>query len=287
MSSTLAPVCILLAFVAAGYCLSCTNCVNKDGTTCSGDAVTCPADQVCAALLSSTITAGKNDMKMFASFCAPQQECGVSGSISFSPSSKKIFASSCCSTDKCTPATPTLPDNKDQPNGVTCPTCISDSSKCIDEGNMQCTGSEDMCFAGKTTETSSPVEVRGCASKSACDIASKSQESIFKHLNITANSPCTSGSTKEVTGETNKATTEATKGTINEVTNKATTKDTKEAINEVTNKATTKDTKEAINEVTNKATTVTTNGAFQHHQEFLLPVAIASALITFMFFRIK
>eukprot|EP00079_Xenopus_tropicalis_P031822 XP_017945593.1 PREDICTED: phospholipase A2 inhibitor subunit gamma B-like [Xenopus tropicalis] len=219
MSSTLAPIYTLLAFVATGYSLSCTKCLTQGGTTCSGPSVTCASNEVCASLAISFVTAEMNNVNMFASSCAPQNECDISGGMSFPPSTKVAFASSCCSTDKCTPAPPTLSD-ANQPNGVVCPACVSmNSDPCKTGDTMKCTGNERMCYSETSTVPgmSGPVSIRGCASKSICDIAISSEASIFKSLNVSSSIKCT-------------------------------------------------------------------NGAFHPHPGFLLPAAIASALITFMLF---
>ncbi|OCT73595.1 hypothetical protein XELAEV_18036574mg, partial [Xenopus laevis] len=176
------------------YSLTCTECLSKDGTTCSGPSVTCPSNEVCASLATRVSITGMNNMNLFASSCAPKQECDVSGSISIT-STKMEFASSCCSTDKCTPAKPKLPDVT-KPNGVVCPACLSvNSNPCKAGERMECAGNEKMCYLETTTlpDNSGPVSLHGCASKSVCDLVSMSQTSIFKALNISSSIQCTNG----------------------------------------------------------------------------------------------
>ncbi|OCT73602.1 hypothetical protein XELAEV_18036581mg [Xenopus laevis] len=113
----------------------------------------------------------------------------------------------------------TVPENANQPNQVTCPACLSlDSNLCNTSQSIPCTGSENMCYLGVATSPvfSYPVVLRGCATKSSCDIVSTDQEAILNTLQINSNLLCT-------------------------------------------------------------------NGACHHHYGFLLPAAIASALMKFMF----
>uniref|UniRef100_A0A803J7Y5 Phospholipase A2 inhibitor subunit gamma B-like n=1 Tax=Xenopus tropicalis TaxID=8364 RepID=A0A803J7Y5_XENTR len=193
MSSTLAPIYTLLAFVATGYSLTCTECLSWNGMPCSGTSVTCSANEVCASLFMG-IFLGTSSISMTASSCAPKEDCGISGSLSF-PSSKTTFASSCCSTDYCTPAKPALPDIVNKYNGLTCPACVSvESDQCDPGERMLCTGNENMCYWQTTVwpGVSSDIEMRGCATKSVCDLVSAGPSSLFKPLNVSSNSFCTS-----------------------------------------------------------------------------------------------
>ncbi|XP_044125182.1 phospholipase A2 inhibitor and Ly6/PLAUR domain-containing protein-like [Bufo gargarizans] len=88
------------------------------------------------------------------------------------------MSSSCCNTDNCTPNTPTLPTISSNPNGLVCRYCASvDSTWCHTDDTVQCTGEQNMCLL-QTTHVSGSVSassaIRGCATKSICDLGSQS-----------------------------------------------------------------------------------------------------------------
>ncbi|XP_031761699.1 uncharacterized protein PB18E9.04c-like isoform X1 [Xenopus tropicalis] len=148
MRSLLGTLCALSVFAATGYSLSCTQCLNLNGISCSGTSGTCPTNQVCASVhLSLSIPfLGLSNRDIFTSTCASQELCNVTGSFSF-PFTTVTYASSCCSTENCTPTLPTIPDNINQPNGLTCPSCLSyDGSLCDASQSIPCTGNENMCY---------------------------------------------------------------------------------------------------------------------------------------------
>uniref|UniRef100_A0A803JXH3 UPAR/Ly6 domain-containing protein n=1 Tax=Xenopus tropicalis TaxID=8364 RepID=A0A803JXH3_XENTR len=195
MRSLLGTLCALSVFAATGYSLSCTQCLNLNGISCSGTSGTCPTNQVCASVLLSLSIPflGFSNRDMFTRTCAPQELCNLNGSFSF-PFTMVTFASSCCSTDNCTSTLPTIPDNINQPNGLTCPTCFSsDGSLCDASQSIPCTGNENMCYVENAIATGFfPILARGCASKSVCDIANVEQLFIRNYLGYNANTLCSS-----------------------------------------------------------------------------------------------
>ncbi|OCT73603.1 phospholipase A2 inhibitor and Ly6/PLAUR domain-containing protein [Xenopus laevis] len=194
MRSLLGIICVLSVFAATGYSLNCMKCLSTE--ICY--VVTCPSNQVCASLLMNVSIPENDNSQIMLRTCAPLQECNVNGTLSFPESSKITFASSCCFKDFCTPITPKLPENGEETNEVTCPTCLSyGSDKCDALESVHCTGNENMCYTGTTTIPVSAgilnsVAARGCATKSLCDFA-KTQMNILKTLTIGTNIRCTGG----------------------------------------------------------------------------------------------
>ncbi|XP_075135271.1 uncharacterized protein LOC142210143 [Leptodactylus fuscus] len=92
-----------------------------------------------------------------------------------SNSQGRIWASmTCCNTDYCTPTIPTVPVVSAIPNGVICPSCISDGySGCSSPDTVICTGNENTCIVEKTKITgsySASFSAQGCATKSFCSL---------------------------------------------------------------------------------------------------------------------
>ncbi|XP_031762432.1 phospholipase A2 inhibitor and Ly6/PLAUR domain-containing protein-like [Xenopus tropicalis] len=193
MRSLLGTLCALSVFAATGYSLSCQTCMSAGSTPCQGQSLPCPPDSACVATYTLTTTNGVTVSEAYTLSCAPLGRCDKPGSFSF-PKSKLKMGTSCCYTDNCSPPTPTLPADNNQVNGLVCPTCASaDSAWCYTSDTMQCTGDENMCLL-QTTEikVSSKVAVRGCATKSICDLGSTSVS--YPGYSMDVKFSCTSGS---------------------------------------------------------------------------------------------
>uniref|UniRef100_A0A672KS24 Lymphocyte antigen 6 family member M7 n=1 Tax=Sinocyclocheilus grahami TaxID=75366 RepID=A0A672KS24_SINGR len=76
------------------------------------------------------------------------------------------IASTCCNTDLCNSLD--APDPSIVPNGNKCYSC--DGQSC--SSTVSCSGSEDRCFKATGKFESQPLSVKGCVSKSICDIVS-------------------------------------------------------------------------------------------------------------------
>ncbi|KAM5132670.1 phospholipase A2 inhibitor NAI-like [Mantella aurantiaca] len=132
---------------------------------------------------------------MYVMSCVPQDKCGVSGSATIA--SKEIkMGISCCSGDLCTPSLPTLPRVNTVSNGLTCRSCISEeSTSCYTSDTMQCTGDQNMCML-QTVQLSGVASgssaMRGCATKSLCNLGSHSFRA--QGLSGDIRFVCTSGS---------------------------------------------------------------------------------------------
>ncbi|CAH2318624.1 Hypothetical predicted protein [Pelobates cultripes] len=185
MNSFLGYVCVLSAIVGTGHSLSCVECVSSSGTTCLGTTTTCSNGSVCG----SQYTVGKVGSvttTLFVKACVFQDQCSMNGSITFNEGSTRTGIS-CCNTDNCTPPVPSLPQLSTQQNGLTCRSCISGTSNwCYTSDTIQCTGNEDMCLLQATTIAGLKTAIRGCATKSICDLGS---QTVTDTVKIT----CTSG----------------------------------------------------------------------------------------------
>ncbi|KAM4652878.1 phospholipase A2 inhibitor and Ly6/PLAUR domain-containing protein-like [Discoglossus pictus] len=171
MISHLVLLFVLSEIATPGYSLSCTEC--QGTSSCTGSSVTCTTGQVCLSLYISSSVGGVS-IESFSRSCGLQSECNIQRSLSNSDLKMK-YGSSCCNTDNCTPSTPTLPSDSSQLNGQVCQSCVSASSTwCYSGSTVKCTGNETMCALQSTSLSGSQAAIRGCATKSICDLSSSS-----------------------------------------------------------------------------------------------------------------
>ncbi|XP_075183195.1 phospholipase A2 inhibitor 25 kDa subunit-like [Anomaloglossus baeobatrachus] len=177
MSSLFGILSLLAAFSAKSYALDCTQCVSTY-TSCSGISVTCPSGALCASSYTETDAGGTTKVSFIRS-CGSSTDCGFQGSLSIPEGQIRMGISCCSSSDNCTPDTPSLPAQSSTPNGQVCQHCVSATSTyCSSSNTMQCTGNENMCLLESTKmsgSTTSSSAIRGCATKSICDLGSQSQ----------------------------------------------------------------------------------------------------------------
>ncbi|KAM3921584.1 uncharacterized protein RB166_010994 [Leptodactylus fuscus] len=140
------------ALTATSDALSCTECISDTSPSCTGSSVTCASGSTCASLYSETVI-GSSISPIFIRSCLNTSNCGFMGSMSNRQG--RIWASmTCCNTDNCTPTIPTIPVVSTIPNGVICPSCMSnDPSACSSSDTVTCTGDEDTCVLEKTKIT--------------------------------------------------------------------------------------------------------------------------------------
>ncbi|XP_077113479.1 phospholipase A2 inhibitor 25 kDa subunit-like [Ranitomeya variabilis] len=193
MSSLIAILGLFLTITAISDALLCTQCMSTS-SSCSGDSRTCPSGHVCASQYSET-TVGGERTELLLRVCSPSSECSIKGSISTAQLQLRM-AASCCETDNCTPNLPALPTKSTNSNELVCRSCISaDSTWCHTPDTVQCTGDENMCLLQSTKisgSASASTAIRGCATKSICDLGS--QTSTFAGLTLDVKTVCTSGS---------------------------------------------------------------------------------------------
>ncbi|XP_075697018.1 phospholipase A2 inhibitor and Ly6/PLAUR domain-containing protein-like [Rhinoderma darwinii] len=177
MASLIAILSLLSALLAPSYALTCTVCSSTLASTCSGSSNTCPSGSVCGSSYSEARAGGVTTQALVRE-CTPTSQCNFIGSIGI-PQGQTRMVTACCNTDNCTPTIPTLPSPSSVPNGQVCRSCISlDSNWCYTSDTLQCTGNENMCLLQTTKVTGSvslSTAIRGCATKSVCDIGSQSQ----------------------------------------------------------------------------------------------------------------
>ncbi|XP_071969185.1 uncharacterized protein [Engystomops pustulosus] len=187
--------CFLSALVATGDSLQCLTCqIISVGPCTTTTPEICLDGQVCA--FQSTISVKYGEIKFsFKSFCAEKKECYVNGTFTDYSSVTRI-ATTCCSSDSCTPEKPTIPSpNPKVPNGFLCPKCTLPGTSLCDQ-YMQCTGNETKCLLESTTTsqgTQTDLSLNGgCASSGYClrNKVNYTTNGFYKEITYT----CTNGS---------------------------------------------------------------------------------------------
>ncbi|XP_067232160.1 urokinase plasminogen activator surface receptor-like [Chanodichthys erythropterus] len=143
---------VMILNTNTGHSLSCYECTGS----CANQTVkTCPSGSS-QCLSTTTVTqVGDTNTKVKIKGCASACQ---SGSLNIGTAKTTV---SCCNTDQCN-----LQDAPDPvPNGKKCYSC--DGKSC--SNTLNCSGTEDRCV--KATVTSGGHVVKGCASKSICDLA--------------------------------------------------------------------------------------------------------------------
>ncbi|XP_072282014.1 phospholipase A2 inhibitor and Ly6/PLAUR domain-containing protein-like isoform X2 [Pyxicephalus adspersus] len=167
--------------------------MGPDASTCVGTSQTCPSDHACGAVRTVT-QLGENKVDIYVISCVPVKECNSPGSISV-PNGKIRRGISCCYTSNCTPPEPRLPADVKEANGLVCGTCLTESSTfCSAEEVMECTGKEDMCLFQTSVTTgiiSTQEALRGCSTKTYCDLGEQSVKSAQMSIELTYS--CTPG----------------------------------------------------------------------------------------------
>uniref|UniRef100_A0A8C5QWN2 Phospholipase A2 inhibitor and Ly6/PLAUR domain-containing protein-like n=1 Tax=Leptobrachium leishanense TaxID=445787 RepID=A0A8C5QWN2_9ANUR len=193
-SSLLGFLYVLLAMLTTVHSLVCEICHSTDVTWCTGSSVICPSGQVCGSQFSTT-TIGEETHTTFVRSCVQPAECFLKGSVTFNKGSMKM-CTSCCNTNNCFATLPDFPEDSTEANGVICRTCATLASTwCYTSDIMHCTGLETKCLRQSVEvvgSVPSVLAIRGCASKTVCDLGYKTSSSNGQTIAI--NSVCTSGS---------------------------------------------------------------------------------------------
>ncbi|KAM3922409.1 phospholipase A2 inhibitor and Ly6/PLAUR domain-containing protein-like [Leptodactylus fuscus] len=160
------------ALVGTSFSISCMKCtLNDTSSTCLDSNVTCSLNSsLCGLLYKETITGGNKTVRL-KRICEHPSDCNINATASTLQGQIRI-ATTCCSDDYCTPAIPTFSPTSAIPNGLLCPSCMSNSSTvCETSYALQCTGDEEYCFRQSLNVTgvvSFASVIRGCATQSYC-----------------------------------------------------------------------------------------------------------------------
>ncbi|XP_056587855.1 urokinase plasminogen activator surface receptor-like [Triplophysa dalaica] len=155
---------LLFSLFAGGHSLQCNECTNTTGP-CVGEAKTCSV--LLTACASATVVKpnGTNVVTTQVKSCNSPLNC-VNGSVNFGIE-RATISMKCCNTNLCN--TQDVPDsNTIIHNGKQCYYC--DANNCSNK--LKCLGTEDYCIKAKANNDSLPATVKGCVSKSLCDITS-------------------------------------------------------------------------------------------------------------------
>ncbi|KAG8550136.1 hypothetical protein GDO81_028167 [Engystomops pustulosus] len=200
--------------IATSSALSCTQCASPGSSSCSGSDTTCVADNQCGSLYIKDIQLGGDISEAFVRTCVLPSNCGFQGSITNGQRSLRAAISCCNNTDSCVPTTPSLPEVGTTPNGAVCPSCISIGAlQCSSSDTYSCKGNENMCILGTAQIPGlyvASMAVRGCGTKSFCDLGKQYLPSLSLDFNFQCSSskPTTVGTTMGTTmGRTIQATT--------------------------------------------------------------------------------
>uniref|UniRef100_A0A8C5QXT2 UPAR/Ly6 domain-containing protein n=1 Tax=Leptobrachium leishanense TaxID=445787 RepID=A0A8C5QXT2_9ANUR len=178
-----------------GQALSCIQCVSPRNPSCDGLSVSCLLDNVCGASYTVTTSDFSVVTGNYMRGCVTKNQCNLQGSISVINNVMNRIGVSCCNTDNCNPSFPTLPAVNTTFNELVCRTCISaDSDWCYTKDTVHCTGDENMCLLQTTSITgavSMNTALRGCATKSLCDLGQQTAENAGQKVDVRF--ICTSG----------------------------------------------------------------------------------------------
>nr|AKA95428.1 sodefrin precursor-like factor [Notophthalmus viridescens] len=152
MKALLVSISILFAFISRGESLSCEQCMNLNGTTCSGNQSVCEGYATrCDNTYMEFTRDGQTTSTTFKG-CAVEQKCTnyfLSENLGdFQFRMQKSY----CEKDNCNTRDLVVPPRNNTPNGVRCPKCYAENAtSCQSYETMECTGLETKCmdFGGK------------------------------------------------------------------------------------------------------------------------------------------
>ncbi|XP_041425702.1 phospholipase A2 inhibitor subunit gamma B-like [Xenopus laevis] len=182
MRSAVGLLFVLSALVQTGLSLSCVSCVGLDKTPCTGNSTLCPPGTVCGSLF----IRGSAVLYSVIRSCFQESQCNKTGTFSAGEYKGKEI-SNCCTTDNCSPSTPTWKKTPEiQHNGWKCPSCVPFPYDCVDTDEVSCSGDENYCFSQSLQIPGyGSVPLSGCSTESLCQFANFSLNSNLK-INSTA-----------------------------------------------------------------------------------------------------
>ncbi|XP_040183144.1 phospholipase A2 inhibitor and Ly6/PLAUR domain-containing protein-like isoform X2 [Rana temporaria] len=167
---------LLSALSPSSHSLSCIQCMNLEGDSCTAPTQTCPKpDQICRSVYMLTSGDGIPESQTFLRECGDRATCHLSGTLSV-PNERIQSSATCCNSDGCTPEKPVLPPISNEKNGVSCQSCRSTGEgSCQSSDYIQCVGEEVKCFKQSQTikgsEWTKKSSMRGCTTKTNCNIS--------------------------------------------------------------------------------------------------------------------
>ncbi|XP_071969205.1 phospholipase A2 inhibitor gamma subunit B-like [Engystomops pustulosus] len=172
MTSLLEFLSLFSALATTSYALSCISCGNLTSPTCTGSSVTCPLGSMCASSLLE-FTIDDTTFKSYIRGCSILNKCDTY-EVAYHQFNMNV-ATTCCSTDDCTPSVPSFARSTNVTNGLVCPSCISlGSYTCDSPYTVECRGSEDRCLFTsleiKGDKGSIIASSRSCTTQSVCDL---------------------------------------------------------------------------------------------------------------------
>ncbi|KAK6469732.1 phospholipase A2 inhibitor and Ly6/PLAUR domain-containing protein-like [Huso huso] len=167
--------CALLHTVSSLRCLTCTA---EDWASCLGTETTCDASvSSCVSAISTVLTGGGERVSKVFRSCYPTALCDKPVSFNVTTSSGHVSLK-CCHTDSCN--TEHVTASEDRPLAkLECYGSFGVKPKC--RSKVKCSTSEDHCLK-IGTEGRREDGVKGCVSKSLCDVDSPASRFIQDSL---------------------------------------------------------------------------------------------------------
>ncbi|OCT73254.1 uncharacterized protein LOC108696804 [Xenopus laevis] len=169
MSSVAVLLLLLSAGLQSAFSLECYNCsysIKDDCTTanmCSNEKNRCVLTVTESNISTATPT------KYFSYSCGMKDDCDKKFSMSVTNTMQRSYTF-CCSEHKCRPTNTETPKVKTEKNNLKCSHCFeSNTDKCKNTTEVDCTGDEDKCFTYSYSYRNTAFVARGCMQSSMCD----------------------------------------------------------------------------------------------------------------------
>ncbi|KAM4651017.1 phospholipase A2 inhibitor and Ly6/PLAUR domain-containing protein-like [Discoglossus pictus] len=172
MSFALYFVVLPTFFIATGNGLSCVQCSSLSDAPCAGSVQNCSYSTDVCATTRIRNTGYSWHSSLYIRSCINPAECDKQGVVT-GLYVKTLSSTTCCSIDKCSPPSPSLPVENSTKNGLVCPSYIDATMEACDIKNKTvCTGDQNRCVRYSTSTTMGASKSRlylgGCSSESLC-----------------------------------------------------------------------------------------------------------------------
>ncbi|XP_056587588.1 urokinase plasminogen activator surface receptor-like [Triplophysa dalaica] len=156
---------LIFTLHAEGHVLKCYNCTDLLGP-CVKEEMMCSTQEALCSSQTTVQSIGNASQSTKIKSCTEPKMC-VNGSVNFGIT-RTATTMQCCFTDLCN-SRDVSDSSSNTLNGKQCYYCNKKS--CVNKVN--CAGSEDHCIKAKVNSESMSMTVKGCASKSMCDVPSQ------------------------------------------------------------------------------------------------------------------